>query len=121
MNSRFTLIDKKMLKPTALLLVLGTIASFARADWSFEVTNLAGNTESVTVAGPRTCVCLKNTQTYKLKNTNAGTMKIFSTADCTGSYGVISKGSTVTNAQWVNSASVGQDGVPSGGPYNCDP
>ncbi|KAF9925336.1 hypothetical protein FBU30_004926 [Linnemannia zychae] len=108
-----------MLKSTALLLALCTVSAFAQTLWNFEVTNLAGKTQRVDVAGKRHCVCLAHTQTYKLKNTNGGVMKLFKTDDCTGSYGVLAKGSTITNAQWVNSASVGQDGIPSTGPYDC--
>ncbi|KAF9142292.1 hypothetical protein BG015_000986 [Linnemannia schmuckeri] len=109
-----------MHKSSLLLLVLATVNSaMALGDWQFVVTNNAGRSVEVPVAGKRHCVCLENSQTAKIKNTNGGVMKLFSTDNCTGNYAVLSKGATRSNAQWVNSASVGQDGIPSTGPYSC--
>ncbi|KAF9538290.1 hypothetical protein EC957_006938 [Mortierella hygrophila] len=111
-----------MHKSIILLFVLATLNGvLALGDWQFQITNNAGKTVTVPVAGKRTCICLTTSQTAKIKNTNGGVMKLFSTADCTGNFSVLSKGATRSNAQWVNSASVGQDGIPSGGPYQCDP
>ncbi|KAF9178346.1 hypothetical protein BGZ51_004753 [Haplosporangium sp. Z 767] len=105
-----------------LLLLLGlcTIGAFAQT-WSFSCTNNRGTTVNNPVIGKRVCICLKTSQTAKLKNTNGGDMKLFSTTDCTGNYVQLAKGKTQNNAQWVNSASVGQSGIPSAGPFNCDP
>ncbi|KAG0032383.1 hypothetical protein BGZ81_010993 [Podila clonocystis] len=111
-----------MFKSTFLLLALSTIGALAQTSWNFEITNNAGKTVSLPVGGYRRfCVCLETSQTAKIKNTNGGVMKLFSTNDCTGNYAVLSKGSTRSNAQWVNSASVGVDGIPSFGPTQCDP
>ncbi|KAG9061995.1 hypothetical protein KI688_006714 [Linnemannia hyalina] len=110
-----------MHKPSVLLLlVLATLnGALALGDWQFRVYNNAGKTVEVPVIGKRHCVCLETSQTAKIKNTNGGVMKLFSTDDCTGNFAVLSKGATRSNAQWVNSASVGKDGVPSTGPYDC--
>ncbi|KAF9292167.1 hypothetical protein BKA57DRAFT_497363 [Linnemannia elongata] len=111
-----------MHKSSLLLLALATLNSaLALGDWQFVVTNNAGRSVEVPVAGKRHCVCLETSQTSKIKNTNGGVMKLFSTSDCTGNYAVLSKGATRSNAQWVNSASVGQDGIPSSGPNDCSP
>lgn len=111
-----------MLKSTILLSALVTIGAFAQT-WSFDVTNNAGKTVS---SGPisnykRFCLCLKTTQTAKIKNTHGGVMKMFSTDNCKGNFATLSLGSTRTNSQWVNSVSVGIDGIPSFGPTQCDP
>ena len=59
----------------------------------------------------RVCQCFSGTQTNKLKNTSGGTVKAFSTTDCTGNYDTIAVGSTISNAQWVNSVSLGPAGT----------
>ncbi|KAG0275478.1 hypothetical protein BGZ96_003771 [Linnemannia gamsii] len=105
-----------------LLLALCTLnGALALGDWQFVVTNNAGKSVEVPVAGQRHCVCLETTQTSKIKNTNGGVMRLFSKSDCTGEFSGLAKGSTRTNAQWVNSVSVGKDGIPSTGPYDCSP
>ncbi|KAF9373254.1 hypothetical protein CPB97_000698 [Podila verticillata] len=110
-----------MVKTILLLLGLCSIGAFAQT-WSFQVTNNAGKTASVPIEGyKRFCVCLETTQTAKIKNTNGEVMKLFSTTDCTGNFSVLTKGNTQSNSQWVNSASVGVDGIPSFGPTQCDP
>ncbi|KAF9162435.1 hypothetical protein BGX20_001725 [Mortierella sp. AD010] len=110
-----------MSKSIVLLLVFCTIGAFAQS-WSFKVTNNAGKSATLPIVGyKRFCVCLETTQTATIKNTNGGVMKLFSTDDCTGNYAVLSKRSTRSNAQWVNSVSVGVDGIPSFGPTQCDP
>ncbi|KAF8928235.1 hypothetical protein BGZ47_001753 [Haplosporangium gracile] len=92
--------------------------TLALGDRQFEVNNNAGKTVSAPVASGRHCVCL---QTAKIKHTNGGVMKLFSTDDCTGNYAVLLKGTTRGNVQWVSSASVGKNGIPFAGPYQCDP
>ncbi|KAF9103751.1 hypothetical protein BGX27_010392 [Mortierella sp. AM989] len=109
-----------MSRTLLLLLVLCAIGALAQT-WTIEVTNNAGRKVSVDIAGRRHCICLKNSQTAKIKNTNGGVMKLFSTSDCTGNFAELAKGSTRSNAQWVNSASVGLAGIPSTGPYDCTP
>ncbi|KAF9919114.1 hypothetical protein FBU30_011168 [Linnemannia zychae] len=111
-----------MFKNILLLSGLLTIGALAQT-WSFDISNNAGQRAST---GPisgykRFCLCLKTSQTAQIHNTNGGVMKLFSTDDCTGNFAVLSLGSTRSNAQWVNSASVGIDGVPSFGPTQCDP
>ncbi|KAF9155643.1 hypothetical protein BG015_009088 [Linnemannia schmuckeri] len=111
-----------MHKSLALLIALCTLnGALALGDWQFQVTNNAGKTVTVPVGGKRYCMCLSTSQTAKIKNTNGGVMKLFSTDDCTGNFVALYKGSTRSNAQWVNSASIGQDGIPSAGPNHCDP
>ncbi|KAG0283990.1 hypothetical protein BGZ96_011642 [Linnemannia gamsii] len=104
-----------------LLLAVCTIGALALGDWQIEITNNAGKTVSVPISGRRYCICLTTTQTSKIKNTNGGVMRLFETDDCTGNFSGLAKGATRSNAQWVNSASVGEDGIPSAGPYQCDP
>lgn len=105
-----------------LLLLLGlcTVGALAQT-WSFSCTNNRGTTVNAPVVGKRVCICLETSQTAKLTNTNGGDMKLFSTSDCTGNFVQLAKGKTQSNAQWVNSASVGQSGISSAGPFNCDP
>ncbi|KAG0042887.1 hypothetical protein BGZ83_012063 [Gryganskiella cystojenkinii] len=106
-----------------LLLLLGlcTATALAQTSWSFSCTNNRGTTVTAPVSGKRVCICLKTSQTAKLGNVNGGTMKLFSTDDCTGNFVQLAKGKTQNNAQWVNSASVGQPNIASAGPFNCDP
>ncbi|GJJ72083.1 hypothetical protein EMPS_04440 [Entomortierella parvispora] len=109
-----------MFKSTILLLALCTAGTFAKT-WHIQLWNNAGKTANIPIVGNRFCVCLETTQTAKIKNTDGGVVKLFSTNDCTGNFAVLGAGATRTNAQWVNSASVGQDGIPSTGPTQCDP
>ncbi|KAG0239521.1 hypothetical protein BGW41_007628 [Actinomortierella wolfii] len=102
-----------------LLALVATVALAADYDWIFSITNNKKQVTRVPVAGKRHCVCLKYSQTAKITNIDAGVMKLFSTTDCTGNFAVLKKGSTRSNAQWVNSASVGVDGIPSSGPNDC--
>ena len=111
-----------MHKSLIALFALCTLSgALALGDWQFEVTNNAGQTVEVPVSGRRYCGCLSSSQTNKIKNTNGGVMRLFSTKDCTGNFVALYRGSTRSNAQWVNSASIGEDGIPSDGPYHCDP
>ena len=59
----------------------------------------------------RICQCLSGTQTNKIENTAGGLVRVFSTTDCTGNYDTIAAGSTISNAQWVNSVSFGPSGT----------
>ncbi|KAG0234615.1 hypothetical protein BGW42_006366 [Actinomortierella wolfii] len=119
---RFLVSKKKMHRSIVLLLALvATVALAVDYDWIFSITNNKKKVTKVPVIGRRLCICLKNSQTAKITNIDAGVMKLFSTTDCTGNFAVLKKGSTRSNAQWVMSASVGVDGIPSAGPYDCSP
>jgi len=109
-----------MFKSTIVLLALCTASAFATT-WHIQLWNNAGKTANIPIDGQRFCVCLETTQTAKIKNTDGGVVKLFTTNDCTGNFAVLAAGATRTNAQWVNSASVGIDGIPSTGPTQCDP
>ncbi|KAG9071358.1 hypothetical protein KI688_005569 [Linnemannia hyalina] len=111
-----------MHKSLIALFVLCTLnGALAAGDWQFQITNNAGKVYTIPAYGKRECICLETSQTNKIKNTNGGVMKLFSTHDCTGNFAVLNKGSMRSNAQWVNSASIGKDGFPSTGPNHCDP
>ncbi|KAG0037174.1 hypothetical protein BGZ82_003019 [Podila clonocystis] len=58
----------------------------------------------------RQCFCVKNVQTGTIKGDNGGDIKLFSSTDCTGSYKALGTNSLASNAQWVNSVSVGASG-----------
>lgn len=93
-----------------LLLVLSIHTVFAEYIINFwNDAGTEGNAESS--CAKRVCYCFKGTQTNKLKNTAGGTVKAFSTTDCTGNYDTIAIGSTISNAQWVNSVSMGPSGT----------
>ena len=111
-----------MHKSLIALFALCTLnGALALGDWQFQVTNNAGKTVTVPVGGRRYCMCLTTSQTNKIKNTNGGVMRLFSSDNCKGDFVALYKGSTRSNAQWVNSASIGEDGIPSSGPNHCDP
>jgi hypothetical protein len=59
----------------------------------------------------RKCLCLQGTTTSQIgQSTGSGSVKVFSTTDCTGNYEVIPENSYINNAQWVNSISYGPGG-----------
>ncbi|KAF9921621.1 hypothetical protein FBU30_008305 [Linnemannia zychae] len=60
----------------------------------------------------RVCYCLVDTQTAKIDGRPGGTVKLFSTSDCTGNWSSGS-GKITYNAQWVNSVSIGVADKPS--------
>lgn len=70
--------------------------------------------------GSRWCYCLSKTQTAIIDDNGGGTVKLFSTSDCTGNFALGTK-KTTYNSQWVNSVSFGEDGIPStwGGGKSC--
>ncbi|KAG0046175.1 hypothetical protein BGZ83_008633 [Gryganskiella cystojenkinii] len=103
------------------LLLVALCASFAVAQWA-EVTvyNNAGRSNDLTCLWQnRYCFCVSNTQTNRILNKNGGTVKIFSSTDCTGNYDTLALGKTLSNAQWVNSISIGKAGIASQGPDGC--
>ena len=102
-----------MHKSIVLLAFLAT-GALAQGDYHMDVWNSAGQRlRFYDYKGHRSCFCLKNTQTAKIKNVDVGDVKLFSTNDCTGNYATIAKGSTQANTQWVNSFSFGDSGKPS--------
>ncbi|KAG0344451.1 hypothetical protein BG004_004472 [Podila humilis] len=104
----------------SLLLALFALGVYAaRTRWYISITNNAGKTTKYPVSGRRHCVCLKTTQTRKITNTDAGQVKLFKTWNCLGSYTVLPLGQTQNSANWVNSMSVGEAGIPSTGPNDC--
>lgn len=62
--------------------------------------------------GSRYCYCLSKTQTSFIDGTKGGDVKLFSKSDCTGNY-VDGSGTITYNAQWINSISFGESGIPS--------
>ncbi|KAK5797252.1 hypothetical protein F5H01DRAFT_123894 [Linnemannia elongata] len=107
-----------MLK-SALVLALFAAIPFAQA-YEINVWNDAGKKISLFEdPGFRTCICLKNTQSAKIYNKDGGDVKLFSTSDCTGNFSPLVVGKTQSNAQWVNSLSIGKSGIPSSGPLTC--
>ncbi|KAG0334756.1 hypothetical protein BG004_000279 [Podila humilis] len=108
-----------MHKSLALIAILCAAGVNAVSTWSIQLTNNAGRTINVPIQGERHCVCLEHTQTSKIKNTNGGVMRLFGSNDCKGDFIGLALGATRTGAQWVNSVSVGKDGIPSEGPFSC--
>ncbi|KAG0334755.1 hypothetical protein BG004_000278 [Podila humilis] len=101
------------------LFCAGAVSANPDPIWQIQVTNNAGRTVNVPIMGERVCICLKHTQTSKIKNTKGGVMRLFGSDDCTGNFVGLALGATRTGAHWVNSASVGRDGIPSAGPFSC--
>ncbi|KAJ2956750.1 hypothetical protein NQZ79_g7411 [Umbelopsis isabellina] len=70
-----------------------------------------GQCDDLPCVESRKCLCLKGTTTWQIgQSTGAGTVKMFSTTDCTGNYEVVPTNSYISNAQWVNSISYGPSG-----------
>ncbi|KAG0334757.1 hypothetical protein BG004_000280 [Podila humilis] len=107
-----------------IILFLACLAMTAMAaaprTWRFRVTNNAGRVFDWPVYGRRHCICLRTTQTSTIKNTDGGVMRLFGSDNCKGDFIGLALGATRTGAQWVNSASVGEDGIASTGPNDCD-
>ncbi|KAF9105259.1 hypothetical protein BGX27_009709 [Mortierella sp. AM989] len=109
-----------MHKTIVLLLALCATGALAQGQYHVDVTNSASRTITFyEYAGYRACYCLKNTQTAKIYNRDGGDVKLFSTNDCTGSYSNLGTGKTQSNAEWVNSMSLGKSGIPSRDPSSC--
>jgi hypothetical protein len=68
----------------------------------------------------RQCWCTKDVKTAEIQNSggSGGLVRLFSTDDCTGNYETMSADQTVSNAEWVNSVSLGPSGS-SIGPGSC--
>jgi hypothetical protein len=90
------------------VLAIFTLVTVVHATNYIHIYNDAG-TETTIYDGcnERVCVCLENTQSAKICGDNGGTIKLFSSTDCSGSYGTLGSNSCTTGAQWVNSISFG--------------
>lgn len=64
----------------------------------------------VNESGKRVCSCMSGTQTDQISYDISGSLRLFSTTDCTGAYETVTSG-TVHNAEWVNSISFGPSGT----------
>lgn len=105
-----------MVKSLFLLTAFLTSSAFANyyvAIWN----NARKSTELMVTRDRRSCVCLKNTQTFRIMNFSHSDVKVFSSTDCTGNYDIVT--TDIYNAQWVNSMSFGRSGIPSEGPDSC--
>ncbi|KAF9895733.1 hypothetical protein BX616_008943 [Lobosporangium transversale] len=67
----------------------------------------------------RKCICVKNTQTAAIRGVNGGTIRLFKSNDCTGTYQTLGSNSYLKNTYWVNSYSFGASGMASSGPNGC--
>ncbi|KAG0061943.1 hypothetical protein BGZ89_011052 [Linnemannia elongata] len=102
-----------MHKSLAFLALLAASA-LAQGNYHMDVYNSANQKiRFYDYYGHRTCLCVKNIQTAKIRNVDVGDAKLFSTEDCTGNFVQLDKGVTRSNAQWVNSFSFGDSGKPS--------
>ncbi|KAF9182416.1 hypothetical protein BGZ51_004752 [Haplosporangium sp. Z 767] len=102
-----------MHKSLVLMALLATSA-LAQGNYHMDIYNNQDKRQRFyDYKGHRSCFCLKNTQTAKIKNVDVGDAKLFSTTDCTGNFVKLGKGNTQLNAQWVNSFSFGDSGIPS--------
>jgi hypothetical protein len=100
------------MKVLAVALVLSSSLYAVFADYRIDFFNDAGTEGYLdSPCAKRVCQCLSGTQTNKIKNTSGGLVRVFSTTDCTGSYETIAAGSTISNAQWVDSVSFGPSGT----------
>ena len=72
-------------------------------------SNAADTKEAWFFTNERICICIENTSTYLISMSgNGGTMRAFSSNDCTGSYTPINE--YITDAYWANSFSFGPSG-----------
>jgi hypothetical protein len=92
------------------MLALCATMPFVQA-YEIHIWNKAGKRVSLfNNTNNRICFCLKNTETAKIFNKDGGTLKMFSTSDCTGNYVMFGLGQTLNNADWINSVSFGNSG-----------
>ncbi|KAG0286890.1 hypothetical protein BGZ97_007271 [Linnemannia gamsii] len=105
-----------MVKSLFLLTAFLTSSAFANyyvAIWN----NARKSTELMVTRDRRLCVCLTNTQTYRIMNFSQSDVKIFRSSDCTGNYDTVE--TDIYDAQWVNSMSFGRSGIRSEDPDSC--
>ncbi|KAG0344454.1 hypothetical protein BG004_004475 [Podila humilis] len=100
------------------LCVIGTLAAAPR-NWSVDFIDSTGNIDTVTVFGRRICLCVDDrVRPAKIKNSNGGQVRLFSTTNCTGNFASLPAGQSV-NAAWVKSISIGEGGIPAYPPAEC--
>ncbi|KAF9173735.1 hypothetical protein BGX21_005085 [Mortierella sp. AD011] len=109
-----------MHKTFILLLSLAVCSGVVLAEYRINIfNNNKSKQRSITFPdGARFCICVKNTQTGFVQGVNGGDIKLFSSTDCTGNFAAIGTNGYAKNAQWVNSISFGQPGIPSSGPFD---
>ncbi|KAJ2958884.1 hypothetical protein NQZ79_g5585 [Umbelopsis isabellina] len=98
-----------------------TITALVKAQYTYWVqfTDGKGNCYMPGIYdSTRTCFCVKNIRTDQIASTNGGTLKLFSSSDCTGNYESVPLHQEISNAEWVNSFSLGPAGS-SMGPSGC--
>ncbi|KAF9216576.1 hypothetical protein BGZ59_009087 [Podila verticillata] len=104
----------------SLVLLMAVYSNVAFGFSWIKLTDNAGNIHEESVfPEDRFCLCLKNTQTATISGVSAGTIRLFSSSDCTGNYQTIYEDDKTGNAYWVNSVSWGKSGIPSLGPDGC--
>ncbi|KAF9903596.1 hypothetical protein EC991_003508 [Linnemannia zychae] len=104
-----------MHKSIVLLLALAIYANVALAA-TYRIdfwNNDKSRSASMGFNEGRSCACMKNTQTGTIKGVNGGLIRLFRSTDCTGDYDILGSNSQLNNANWVNSISFGQAGIPS--------
>ncbi|KAG0046671.1 hypothetical protein BGZ83_008124 [Gryganskiella cystojenkinii] len=102
---------------SAIFAVAGSASAYG---YELVVKNNAGVGKTFSlVPGDRYCYCLRNTQTNTITGKNGGDIKLFSKSDCTGNFATLGSNSQQNNAQWVNSVSFGESGIPSGSSDYC--
>ncbi|KAF9947683.1 hypothetical protein BGZ70_002566, partial [Mortierella alpina] len=106
---------RKMLKFIVLFVALCASIVLANPDFYVDLENNSGRRVTIEVPNHpavRNCYCLSKTQTNKIDGrAGGGDVKLFSTLNCSGNYASGNK--LTSNAQWVNSVSVGASGIPS--------
>ncbi|KAF9909928.1 hypothetical protein EC991_007731 [Linnemannia zychae] len=109
-----------------LLFVLALHCAFTlAATYTVEISNNNKSKKArfvvMTEISPRDCICVRNTQTGFIKGLKGGTIKLFSTSDCTGNSQNLGSNAEIGNTQWVNSFSFGLSGHPSSDPNGYCP
>ncbi|ORX52829.1 hypothetical protein DM01DRAFT_1408152 [Hesseltinella vesiculosa] len=93
----------KTISLASLLLVVPSVFGY-----QFTVTNQAGKSVQLyNNCNARLCACLANTQSHTICGNNGGTIKVFSTSDCSGNFATVASNGCINNAEWVNSISTG--------------
>ncbi|KAG0283989.1 hypothetical protein BGZ96_011641 [Linnemannia gamsii] len=83
------------------LLAFFVASAVAQGDYHMDIyNNVNQRMRFYEYNGHRSCICVKNVQSAKIRNVNVGDAKLFSTIDCTGNYDTVAKGATQANTQW---------------------
>ncbi|KAG0379749.1 hypothetical protein BGX24_011861 [Mortierella sp. AD032] len=105
---------------TALLLLALSSTAYAGATYAWAmISNTGGSMDHVfqVPVDQRKCFCVKNVQTATIYSDSESNTRVFSSSDCTGNFQALGEG--ISNAQWVNSISLGKSGIRSSGPSGC--